>query len=120
MNTNPFDRADLGYESLFGARTMFYHLQPNASEAAMGDEVVRRSEAGGEKGILVEKLQVPVLDLEGTRWVEGVTVGVVVLGCLWVGWVLVGVAFRGFSGPRLGANGRSSWSEKKKKKKKKQ
>lgn len=118
MNTNPFDRVNLGYESLFGPRTMFYHLQPNASAAAMRDEVVRWSrEAGGGRGMLVEKLQVPVLDLEGTRWVEGVTVGVVVWGCLWVGWVLVGVAFRGLSGSGLGANGRTLWSEKKKKKK---
>ena len=28
MSVNPFDRVNLGYDGLFGARTMFYHLSP--------------------------------------------------------------------------------------------
>lgn len=69
MNTNPFDRVNLGYDGLFGPRTMFYHLQPAS---------------GG--GSLLEEIKVPVLDLEGSkmRWVESGTVAMVVLGFLWV------------------------------------
>ena len=69
MNTNPFDRVNLGYDGLFGPRTMFYHLQP----------------ASGGKSLL-EEIQVPVLDLEGSKmkWVESGTVTTVVLGFLWV------------------------------------
>ena len=69
MNTNPFDRVNLGYDGLFGPRTMFYHLQP----ASGGDT-------------LLEEIQVPVLDLEGSKmkWVEPGTVTTVVLGFLWV------------------------------------
>ncbi|CAF9917415.1 MAG: protease B nonderepressible form [Alectoria fallacina] len=69
MNTNPFDRVNLGYDGLFGPRTMFYHLQP----ASGGDT-------------LLEEIQVPVLDLEGSKmkWVEFGTVATIVLGFLWV------------------------------------
>lgn len=69
MNTNPFDRIHLGYDGLFGPRTIFYHLQPAS---------------GGES--LVEDIRVPVLDLAGSKmkWIESGTVMVVVLGFLWV------------------------------------
>ena len=69
MNTNPFDRVNLGYDGLFEPRAMFYHLQPAS---------------GGES--LLEELQVPVLDLEGSKmkWVRSGTVTMMVLGFLWV------------------------------------
>lgn len=69
MNTNPFDRVNLGYDGLFGPRTMFYHLQPAS---------------GGES--LLAEIQVPVLDLDGSKmmWVEAGTATMVVLGFLWV------------------------------------
>ena len=69
MNTNPFDRINLGYDGLFGPRTIFYHLRPAS---------------GGES--LMEDIQVPVLDLQGSKmkWIESGTVMVVVLGFLWV------------------------------------
>ena len=69
MNTNPFDRVNLGYDGLFGPRTMFYHLQPVN---------------GG--GSLLEEMQVPVLDTHGpkVKWVETGTVMVVILGLMWV------------------------------------
>lgn len=68
MNTNPFDRVNLGYDGLFGPRTMFYHLQP-----ASGRE-------------LMLEVQVPVLDQKfpNMKWVEYGTVTVVVFGFLWV------------------------------------
>ncbi len=74
MNTNPFDRVNLGYDGLFGPRTMFYHLQPISHGKP-----------------LVENLKVPVLDLMRANWVDGGTVGVVFLGFLWVCWRLLGV-----------------------------
>ena len=69
MNTNPFDRVNLGYDGLFGPRTMFYHLQPSS---------------GGKS--LLEVIEAPVLDLKGSKmkWVESGTVTMVVLGFLWV------------------------------------
>ncbi|KAI4131165.1 MAG: hypothetical protein LQ338_001370 [Usnochroma carphineum] len=79
MNVNPFDRVNLGYESLFSPRTMFYHVQPKPV---------------GVGGRLVERVEVPVMDLEGTRWVEGGTVGAVLLGTLWVVWKLTRILLR--------------------------
>ncbi|KAL8944436.1 MAG: hypothetical protein Q9216_000487 [Gyalolechia sp. 2 TL-2023] len=73
MNVNPFDRVNLGYESLFGPRTMFYHLQPQPAV---------------EGGRLMETVHVPVMDLQGTKWVESATMGVVAVGAVWVGWKL--------------------------------
>lgn len=69
MNTNPFDRINLGYDGLFGPRTIFYHLQPAS---------------GGES--LVEDIRVPVLDLQGSKMkgIESGTVIVVFVGFLWV------------------------------------
>jgi len=77
MNTNPFDRVNLGYDGLFGPRTMFYHLQ-----------------AASRGKPLVKELKVPVLDLTRANWVGSGTVGVVLLGFLWVCWRLLGVVGR--------------------------
>lgn len=75
MNTSPFDRLHLGYESLFGPRTTFYHLQPQP--------------VNGED--LVEVVQVPVLDLNRTGSVGFGTVLVVLAGFVWIVAKLVGV-----------------------------
>ncbi|KAJ5099818.1 Glycosylphosphatidylinositol-mannosyltransferase I PIG-X/PBN1 [Penicillium argentinense] len=71
MGLNPFDRTNLGYDGLFGPRTLFYQLHP-ASEQ------------------LVEELSVPVLELEDgqglfqSRNIEIGTSIVIVLGFLWI------------------------------------
>lgn len=78
MNTSPFDRINLGYEGLFGPRTMFYHLQPQPA-------------AGGA---LVEVVRVPVLDSDWVGSVEIGTVSVVLAGCFWIAMKLVGVLRR--------------------------
>jgi hypothetical protein len=80
MANNPFDRRHLGYEALFGPRTRFIHVPP----AASANE-------------LVERIEVPVLDLRRAQWVEVGTVGAVVLGFLGVVWVL----FAGAGGRRV-------------------
>lgn len=72
MSTNPFDRANLGYDGLFGPRTMFYHVSPAA-----------------DTGSLVESIAVPILDPQYGAWIEQGTVGTIVLGFLWVCWALV-------------------------------
>ena len=68
MSVNPFDRVNLGYEGLFGPRTIFYHLQPDLPP--------------GSK--LVEYLKVPVLDSDHVAWIENGTVAAVLIAVVWV------------------------------------
>jgi hypothetical protein len=72
MAANPFDRVHLGYEALFGPKTRFMHVEPEGTRE------------------LVEWIDVPVLDLRGTGWVEMGTVGTVVVAFLGLCWVLFG------------------------------
>jgi len=74
--TNPFDRVNLGYDSLFGPRTVFWHVDP-------------RPEAGAR---LASRIVVPVLDADRAAWVNLGTAAVVLLGFTWVVFRLV-VAF---------------------------
>ena len=76
---NPFDRVNIGYDGLFGPRTIFWHLKPEAHRGGEGKES------------LVSGLSVPVLDLDGSSYVEAGTAWVVGLGFLWVLWCLWGV-----------------------------
>lgn len=73
MSVNPFDRVNLGYDGLFGPKTMFYHVPPAAAN-------------GGD---LYEKLEAPVLDLKKTGYVEVGTTIAVLLGFAWVAWKLL-------------------------------
>lgn len=79
MGVNPFDRTNLGWDGLFGPRTMFYQLHP-------------------EPGRLVEEIDVPVLKLKEdgglfrAQIIELGTSVVILLGFLWVLWRLVQVA----------------------------
>ncbi|KAA8647635.1 hypothetical protein EYZ11_003232 [Aspergillus tanneri] len=85
MGRNPFDRVNLGWEGLFGPRTMFYQLHPSHKD-------------GPSSRRLVEDLEIPVLRLkEGSgifqsKSIELGTVVVIVLGLLWVLWKLGVVA----------------------------
>lgn len=88
MSGNPFDRVNLGWESLFNPQTTFYQLHP----------------AAGRGDTLVEKLRVPVLRLDENegiifqkRTVELGTVVIVTLGLLWVLWKLGMVVREGTS-----------------------
>ncbi|KAH6200688.1 hypothetical protein HBI15_192290 [Parastagonospora nodorum] len=76
MAANPFDRVHLGYEALFGLKTRFMHVEP-------------------AKGDLVAWIDVPVLDLGRTGWVEVGTVGTAVCAFLGLCWVLFGRGGRG-------------------------
>lgn len=77
LNDNPFDRVNLGYEALFDPATTFYHFLPQPRE---------------EGGRLMEHVQVPVMDLQESGWVESGTVGVIILGALWVMWKILRVS----------------------------
>jgi hypothetical protein len=79
-SSSPFDRVNLGYEGLFGPKTLFYHFSPSASD-----------------GELVQQLKVPVLDLDHAWYVEWGTVAAVLFGALLVGWPLVQVLVREFA-----------------------
>jgi len=73
---NPFDRVNLGYDGLFGPRTMFYHLAPEKVAV----------KAGRNEGY--EVVDVPVLDTKYSAWVEPGTAAVILLGFGWVLWKL--------------------------------
>jgi hypothetical protein len=77
FKVNPFDRENLGYDGLFGTKTMFYHVPPAPAMA----------EAGSENGLLLD-LNVPVLDSRFAGWVPMATLAVVLAGFTWVVWKL--------------------------------
>jgi hypothetical protein len=98
---NPFDRVNLGWEGLFGPRTMFYQLHPSP----------------GDDGALVERFDVPVLALNereglfGSRVLELGTVAVIFLGFLWVLLKLGLVARSSGIGPQRGATDKGEKSQ---------
>lgn len=72
--TNPFDRVNIGYDGLFGPRTMFYHVPPSTNSS---------------DGMLLTRLDVPVLETEKAKqWVPVATAFVVLAGFTWVLWQL--------------------------------
>ena len=88
MSVNPFDRIHLGYDGLFGPRTIFYHLQPDTSAGLT----------------LTDDLEVPVLDLEHVTWIESGTVVAVLIAVVWV-MLKLWAALR-----RPERNNRGTWS----------
>ncbi|KAK8138951.1 PIG-X-domain-containing protein [Apiospora sp. TS-2023a] len=77
--SSPFDRINLGYDGLFGPRTLFWHLDPIAK-------------SGGDRLIIEGK--VPVLDLDKSRSINTVTSIVVGIGFAWVIYKLLMVYMR--------------------------
>jgi hypothetical protein len=77
FKVNPFDRDNLGYDGLFGAKTMFYHVPPAPAMAE------------AESGLLLG-LEVPVLDAASSGWVSMATGAVVLVGFTWVLWKMLG------------------------------
>ncbi|KAK4961115.1 protease B nonderepressible form [Elasticomyces elasticus] len=95
MSTNPFDRVDLGYDGLFGPRTMFYHFSPSAG-AGVGAAGGSSAGVGGGglgsgigTGVLESVIRVPVLEPGWGVLVAWGTFGAVVGGFGWVVWGLV-------------------------------
>ncbi|KAH8910043.1 PIG-X-domain-containing protein [Coniochaeta sp. PMI_546] len=69
--TNPFERVNLGYDGLFGPRTVFFHIP-----AAPGLDKLQNT------------ISVPVLDANKTEWVNTGTAAAILLGFAWVLWKL--------------------------------
>ncbi|KAF2669437.1 PIG-X-domain-containing protein [Microthyrium microscopicum] len=84
-SSSPFDRRDLGYDGLFGSNTRFEHLTPAAHA--------------------VSTLNIPVLDVRRTSKVESGTSAVILIGTLWVCWVLMRGVWRGGVGGSGGIQG---------------
>lgn len=85
---SPFDRANLGYDGLFGPRTLFWHVNPKPE---------------GQSG-LNHQIQVPVLDTNKTQWVSTGTAAVVLLGFAYVVFKLASVYWRtGHGSPKPAA-----------------
>ncbi|KAI1302583.1 PIG-X [Xylaria venustula] len=76
--SSPFDRANLGYDGLFGPRTLFWHVNPKSE---------------GNHG-LNHPVQVPVLDLNKSGWVSTGTTAVVLLGFAYIVYKLASVYLR--------------------------
>lgn len=97
MGINPFDRVNLGWEGLFGPRTMFYQVHPGDNDDAR----------------LVEKITVPVLQLDEkqglfrSKTIELSTVVVIVLGFVWVLWKLGVVVSSSSSSGKKGKQGKT-------------
>lgn len=83
--TNPFDRVNLGYDGLFGPRTEFWHVAPNAPVTS----------AAGSLRLLKSSVHVPVLDASRIAWVNAGTAAVVLAGFTWVLWKLLAVYRKG-------------------------
>jgi hypothetical protein len=101
FTNSPFDRRNLGYDTLFGEKTMFYHVNP-AAAANDGRSSAGNVKDGGDS--LVIWIDVPVLDLNRTSAgvVEWGTVAIIVLGSVWVCWALGRVLMRDSKGKGKG------------------
>lgn len=82
---SPFERVNLGYDGLFGPRTVFWHVDP--------------APAAGDAKLLSE-VRVPVLDVDQSAWVSAGTAAAVLLGFGWVAWKLLSVYLRTGYGPQ--------------------
>lgn len=87
--SSPFERVNLGYDGLFGPRTVFWHVEPSLGGGA-----------GGGDGRLVSSVRVPVLNTDfASSWVSAGTAAVVVLGFGWIVWRLLKVYLATGYGP---------------------
>lgn len=81
---NPFDRAHIGYDTLFSSNTEFWHLKPSSPSSVAASATPR----------LTVPVRVPVLDSDKSQYVNVGTSAVIVLGFTWVLWKLVSVYLR--------------------------
>ncbi|KAK2030938.1 PIG-X-domain-containing protein [Colletotrichum zoysiae] len=91
--SSPFERVNLGYDALFGPRTVFWHVDPRP---------VAGSVAGGD-GRLLSTVRVPVLEAGQAEWVRLGTAVAVTVGFAWVMWRLMATYSK--SGYRKGGEG---------------
>ncbi|KAI1333792.1 PIG-X [Xylariaceae sp. FL0016] len=84
---NPFDRVNLGYDGLFGPRTLFWHVTPKSQNVDTPSHQVR----------------VPVLDLDKSSWISAGTSAVVILGFAFVVMKLLSLYLRTGYGAKASA-----------------
>ncbi|KAK1722056.1 PIG-X [Colletotrichum lupini] len=89
--SSPFERVNIGYDALFGPRTVFWHVEP-------------RPAAGRDGGRLTSTVRVPVLEAGQAEWVRAGTAAAVVVGFAWVLWRLVAAYSKTGYGRRSGAD----------------
>ncbi|KAG8165855.1 hypothetical protein KVR01_004407 [Diaporthe batatas] len=82
---SPFERVNLGYDGLFGPRTVFWHVDPAPADGAAR---------------LLSEVRVPVLDVDKSAWVSAGTAAVVLLGFGWIAWKLLSVYLKTGYGPQ--------------------
>ncbi|KUI58774.1 Protein pbn1 [Cytospora mali] len=82
--SSPFERVNLGYDGLFGPRTVFWHVDPAPKETG---------------GRLINQVRVPVLDMVKSEWISAGTAAVVLLGFGWIVWKLIAVYLKTGYGP---------------------
>lgn len=75
---SPFDRVNLGYDGLFGPRTLFWHVSPKSE---------------GNDG-LNHQITVPVLDANKTKWIGTGTAAVVLVGFAYIVFKLASVLLK--------------------------
>lgn len=85
--SSPFERVNLGYDGLFGPRTVFWHVDPQPPQGSGGG------------GRLTNTIRVPVLDVNKSGWVSTGTTAVVLLGFGWIVWKLLAVYLKTGYGP---------------------
>lgn len=85
--SSPFERVNLGYDGLFGPRTVFWHIDPQPPQGS------------GGSGRLTNTIRVPVLDVDTSGWVSTGTTAVVLLGFGWIIWKLLAVYRKTGYGP---------------------
>ncbi|KAK3368189.1 PIG-X [Podospora didyma] len=88
---NPFERVNLGYDGLFGPRTVFWHVDPHPQQQQQQQQ---QQEQKGSVVRATNTIRVPVLDLDKAQWVNVVTAITVLLGFGWVAWKLFSVYSR--------------------------
>ena len=78
MNVNPFDRVNLGYDGLFGPKTMFYHVEPAFN-------TTRRP---------MVSLRLPILDTSRSNGLDSGTGIIILLGLAWILWKIAALPGR--------------------------
>ena len=85
LANNPFDRAHIGYDTLFSPNTEFWHLKPLPPSSSPATSTTQR---------LMVPARVPVLDSSKSQYVNIGTSAVILLGFAWVLWKLASVYLR--------------------------
>ncbi|KAI0110481.1 PIG-X [Nemania sp. FL0031] len=81
---SPFDRVNLGFDGLFGPRTLFWHVNPKPEGS----------------GVLKHQIKVPVLDTNKTKWIGTGTTAVVLVGFAYIVFKLASVFLKTGYGSR--------------------